>query len=58
MKTKKKRPHWYKMWIGECPVCGRDRSVRERQYGRRPKARKNRVVYLTDGQAYDNCIRI
>lgn len=34
---RKHRPHWYRLFVGECPVCGHDRSYRVRVYGRRPK---------------------
>lgn len=54
--AKKKRPNWYRMYFGECPFCGRDKSCRERVYGRRPKDKKKRVVYLPDTQAYDYCL--
>ena len=38
-----RRKHWYRWWLGECPVCGRDFTYRERVYGRKPK--DNRKVY-------------
>jgi len=53
-KTQKK--HWYKIHIGECPVCGRDQSYRERVYGKKPKNYKKRYVYLPDTQTYDHCM--
>jgi hypothetical protein len=60
MKTKIKRKpakkHWYKMYVGECPVCGRDQSFRERVYGERPEDRKDRYEYLPDTFTYDNCM--
>ena len=28
-----KEKYWYKIHIGECPICGRDQSYRERIYG-------------------------
>jgi hypothetical protein len=49
------RPHWYRLYVGECPVCGRDRSYRKRVYGRRPKDRRKRIVYLPDTYNYDGC---
>ena len=52
----KHRPHWYRVYLGECPVCGRNKSYRERVYGRRPKNPRKRVVYLTDFETYDHCI--
>lgn len=55
----KRRPtghHWYRMFLGECPVCGRDQSYRERVYGARPSD-KDRYVYLTSQQTYCGCDR-
>jgi len=40
----KHRRHWYRLHLGECPLCGRDQSWRERVYGPKPKRWKNRVV--------------
>ena len=48
--------HWYKMYVGECPVCGRDQSFRERVYGKRPKNPKKRYVYLNQFETYDHCV--
>jgi hypothetical protein len=42
------KPHWYKWYLGECPVCGRDQSYRVRVYGKKPKSAKQRYVYLPD----------
>jgi len=50
-----RRRHWYRLYIGECPVCGRDQSYRERVYGRRPAWGK-RYIFLPDAQAYDWCV--
>jgi hypothetical protein len=54
--SKKHRPHWYRMYIGECPVCGRDKSYRERVYGTRPSDRDMRYIYLTDAHCYCGCM--
>lgn len=43
---KRKRKYWYKLYIGECPVCGRDQSYRERVYGRKPKDPAKRYEQL------------
>jgi hypothetical protein len=51
----KHRKHWYRIYVGECPVCGRDQGYRERVYGRKPKSAKCRIVYLPDSQTYDHC---
>lgn len=50
------RPHWYRLHVGECAVCGRDKSFRERVYGKPPKDRTARVVYLPDTFTYDHCL--
>ena len=49
------KPHWYKMYLGECPVCGRDKSHRERVYGVRPEKWEDRYVQLSDQETYDWC---
>lgn len=54
----RRKPHWYKLFDGECPACGRDQSYRVRMYGKRPRRRKDRIVYLTPVQSYDGCIRV
>jgi hypothetical protein len=57
MKAKRrKRRHWYRMYVGECCACGRDQSYRERVYGRRPKRASGRYVHLPDSQTYDHCL--
>jgi len=53
---KVKRQHWYRMHVGECPVCGKDKSYRVRVYGPPPKDRRDRYVYLPDTQTYDHCM--
>lgn len=59
MRTKRvKRKHWYRLYVGECPVCGCDQSSRERVYGKRPAKRRDRVVYLSDSASYCGCLRI
>lgn len=59
MKAKRKavKRHWYRMHFGECPVCGKDKSYRERVYGRKPSDKRKCVVYLPDSQTYDHCVR-
>lgn len=49
--------HWYRLYIGECPVCGRDKSFRIRVAGERPADPAERYVYLPDSQTYDGCIQ-
>ncbi len=53
---KAKRPHWYRLYLGECPVCGRDKSYRVRVYGKRPKDSRKRYVYLNQAETYDHCL--
>ncbi len=55
-RPKKRKPFWYRMFIGECPMCGHDASYRERVNGKKPRDFRKRYVYLTDKQAYDHCI--
>ena len=47
--------HWYRLYLGSCPVCGSDKSYRERVYGKRPEKLEDRVVYLSDTETYDWC---
>jgi hypothetical protein len=44
------------MYVGECPVCGSDKSSRERVYGERPKDLEERYVYMSDFETYDHCM--
>lgn len=57
--TNKKRkpppPHWYKYYWGECPICGRDKSYKERVYGEKPKDINERHVVIPDNYTYDWC---
>lgn len=50
------KPHWYRIYIGECPVCGRDASYRERVYGEKPNDPRERYIWLPDYQTYDGCL--
>ena len=52
---KKTNKHWYRIYFGECPVCGRDASYRERVYGKRPDNLEERYVWLPNEQTYDWC---
>jgi hypothetical protein len=56
MKRKPHRKHWYKYYIGECPVCGRDQSYKERQYTPKPEHMHERIEYLPDTLTYDHCM--
>jgi hypothetical protein len=55
-KAKRMRKHWYRIYLGECPVCGRQMGWRERVYGVKPKSFSLRYVYLTDAECYDGCL--
>lgn len=57
-KVKRKRPrrHWYKFHIGECPVCGSDKSYKERVYGPKPKDSRKRYVHIPNTSTYDYCL--
>lgn len=53
---KRKRCYWYRMFVGECQVCGRDKSYRERVYTPKPKDPRKRYVQLPQTQTYDHCL--
>lgn len=53
---KEKKKYWYKFYIGECPVCGKDKSYKERVYGEKPKDSKERYEHIPDTQTYDGCL--
>lgn len=55
VKRKASQKHWYRIYVGECPVCGRDQSCRVRVYGP-PPPRAERYVRLPDSQTYDHCL--
>ncbi len=55
-KRKLIRQHWYRIYRGECPVCGADKSFRERVYGRKPRPLASRHIYLSDRETYDHCL--
>ncbi len=56
-KKKATRKHWYRIYVGECPQCGRDKSYRERVYGERPPDAQ-RYVHMPDSETYDHCLRV
>lgn len=53
---RKKPRYWYRHFCGECPVCGRDKSYRERVYGPKPRDHKKRYVQLSYMETYDHCL--
>jgi len=50
------KPHWYRWYFGNCPVCGCDKSYRVRVAGKRPKSPARRYVTMSDRECYDNCL--
>ena len=50
-----KHPHWYRRFVGECPVCGRDAGYRERVYGKKPTDPRKIWRHLPAEQTYDHC---
>lgn len=56
-KKRKTRPHWYRMFVGECPVCWKDASYRVRVYGKKPKDIEKRYEQLPQAQTYCGCVR-
>lgn len=52
----KPRRYWYRIYIGECPVCGRSKEYRERVYGRKPKDPMKRYIRIPDTETYDHCL--
>lgn len=50
------RRYWYRFYLGSCPVCGRNKSYRERVYGRKPKNARLRYIELSDFETFDHCI--
>ncbi|MGH7178457.1 MAG: hypothetical protein ACREJC_13850 [Tepidisphaeraceae bacterium] len=53
--AKVKMRHWYRLHVGECPVCGRAKTRRERVYGEPPANPRERYVVIPDDEAYDHC---
>ena len=49
-------PYWYRFYVGECPVCGRDKSYKERVTNEpRPEQIEDRYVTLSHMKTYDWC---
>ena len=42
-------PHWYRIYIEQCVICGKTNEDRERIYGKRPKDPAKRYVYVEFG---------
>ena len=54
-KTKSKQ-HWYRQYVGECPVCGRNAGWKERVYGEKPEDTTEIYIQLKDTETYDHCM--
>jgi len=52
----KKQKCWYRQYMGECPVCGKDKSYKERVNGTKPKDSTKIYVQLSQAECFDNCI--
>jgi len=48
--------YWYRQFVGECPVCGRDASYRERVYGEKPKEKEETYKSIPDNETYCGCL--
>jgi hypothetical protein len=51
-----KKRYWYRQYLGECPVCGSDKSYRERVYGKKPKNNKKIYVFIPAYECYLWCL--
>ncbi len=51
--TRKHKPHWYKFYVTECPVCGCGDTYRTRVYGKKPQDLEKRYKW---DFSYDNCL--
>lgn len=47
-KGAKRQAYWYRFWLGECPLCGKDQSYKERVYGPKPEDDNERYKYSGD----------
>ncbi len=55
-RRKRQAPHWYRMHVGECPICGRERGYRERVQGTPPRDRRQRYRQMPDQETYCGCL--
>lgn len=49
-----KRAKWYMQYIGECPVCGKDKSYKEARYTE-PPPKDERYENQPPQETYDHC---
>lgn len=54
--VRKRVAYWYKMYVGECPVCGRNASYKVRMPGAKPRDASKRYVHLPETETYDHCL--
>jgi hypothetical protein len=54
--VRKRAAHWYRQYVGECPVCGKDKSYRQRVDGPKPTDKRSRYVQLSQQECYDGCL--
>jgi hypothetical protein len=40
------KPHWYRTYIYECPLCSAGETIRERVYGKKPKDSSKRYIFV------------
>ena len=52
----KKKSYWYKQFLGECPMCGRNRNRKERVMGKKPKDKEKIYIYLSEYDTYCGCM--
>ena len=56
MKQKKRKKYWYRQYMGECPMCGRNQGWKERVYGEKPKDFTKIYIQLSESECYDHCM--
>lgn len=57
VKRMRRDRYWIRFHVGECPVCGRDASYRERVYDEpKPDDDRKRYVQIPNTLTYDHCI--
>lgn len=54
--TLKSKIYWYRFHVGECPVCGKDQTWKERVYEPKPKSASKRYIHLPDQVTYCGCM--
>lgn len=54
--NKKKQKYWYKQYVGECPVCGRNQGWKEKVIGEKPNDFRKIYIQLSNSECFDHCI--